>query len=844
MVFPLIVVLVATALIAYAIMSKKPGMQKEYRDEAVGFADLLRYATIIDDGVALGKGGELMAGFYYRGMDTASASNDELQAIASRLNSALSKKGSGWMVHIDAIRGSAVGYPLESVFPHPVLRLMDYERREQYNREGSHFESVYAIIFTYLPPLRMQSKAQAMMFDQSQDLKNNEGDLSYQIRKKFMAEINEIGGQLQTVFDGIVRLGCHKAMYEQSGEEYLVDDLAGYLHYCATGIRQNIVVPKAGVYLDSIIGSQDFTGGNTPKIGSKHIRVVSIEGFPSEAYPGILDALNSLPINYRWSTRFIFMEPEEGKSILDKIRKKWRQKVHGMKDQMMNTSSGAIDEDALRMMSDAQTAMAMATSGMVRFGHYTSVIVLMDDDAKTVNTNAEDTVKLIRNLGFTARVETVNSVEAFLGSLPGHGHENVRRPMIHSLNLVHLIPITATWPGMEFNPCPFYPKKSPPLFYAATTGNAPFRVSLHVGDVGHTLILGPTGSGKSTKLEFMIAQHFKYPKAKVFAFDKGYSAFVLCHAAGGQHYDIGGEHQKLGFCPLGRTDKPNERMWAEGYIETLLELQGMKVLPGHRKEIRQALTLLGGNAPDMRSFTSFASMIQNREIQEAMNAYTLSGGNDMLDANEDSISSGHFQVFEMEHLMSMGERHVVPVLLYLFHVIERTLDGSPVLLVLDEAWLMLSHPLFQEKIREWLKVMRKANVAVVFATQSISDVGKSAIRDVIYESCLTKILLPNAEARNEASYEQYKMIGLNERQIDMIANAVPKRDYYYTSALGKRMYRLGLGAVNLAFVAASSKEDVALAREIIQSHGDRFAVEWLYKMKLPDWAKTLDAELG
>jgi len=831
------------AMLAYALMSNKPGMQKEYRDRAIGFADLLRYATVVEDGVAQGKGGELIAGFFYRGMDTESASNNELQAIASRLNAVMARFGSGWMVHVDAIRGSAVGYPEEGNFPHPVFRVMDWERREQYKREGMHFESIYALVFTYLPPPRLQSSAQAMMFERSLDLEEAAGSLADQLRRKFQGEMREVGAQLKTIFDGISRMRCHEVENVATGTTVVVDDLSGYLHYCATGIRQNVLLPKAGVYLDSVIGSQDFTGGNHPRVGNKHIRVVSIEGFPSESYPGILDALNALPITYRWSTRFIFLEPEEGKSMLDRVRKKWRQKIRGMKDQMMNTQSGAIDEDALEMAVDAQQAMSEATSGLVRYGHYTSVVVLMDEDRRMVDESALEAAKLIRNLGFAARIETINAVEAFLGSLPGHGYENVRRPIIHSLNLVHLIPTTATWPGLEFNPCPFYPKNSPPLFVAETTGNAPFRVSMHVGDVGHGLILGPTGAGKSTDLELKIAQHFRYPKAKAFVFDKGYSAFVLCQAGGGHHYDIGSEHQSLKFCPLGLVNKTNERIWAEGYIETLLSLQGLAVTPAHRNAIRQALMLLGESDEHMRTMTHFANLVQDQALQEALVFYTLSGGNEMLDAERDEIRTGYLQVFEMEHLMAMGERHVVPVLLYLFRCIERQLDGSPVLLVLDEAWLMLEHKLFQEKIKEWLKVMRKANVAVIFATQSISDVGKSAIRDVVYESCLTKILLPNGEARNEASYEQYKLIGLNERQIDMIARATPKQDYYYTSPLGKRMYRLGLGPVCLAFVGASGKEDVKLARSLMALHGDRWTVEWLKGRGLVEWAKTLDAEL-
>lgn len=839
-------------VVIWSLWAGKGGMQKEYRDGAQGFADLLRYASPIADGVLLGKGGELIAGFYYRGTDTESATNSELETVAARLNGAMNRFGSGWMVHVDAIRSSAIGYPVEGEFASPVARVMDAERRYQYEREGGgHFESLYAIVYTYLPPSHLESKAKSMMYDQSEDLTRASRSVHDDALLKFEQTLTEVQAQIKTIFDDIARMRCHERINEVDGSKVIVDDLLGYLHYCATGIFQNVLKPRAGVYADTVIGSQDFTGGNTPKIGKKHIRVVTIEGFPSASVPGILGALNMLPISYRWSSRFIFLENEEGRNMTDKLRKRWKQKIRGLKDQIMDTNTGSVDQDAADMMNDAQTAMSEAASGVVRFGHYTSVVVLMDEDLSVLEDSVIECLTLIRNLGFATRCEDVNSVEAYLGSLPGHGHENVRRPMIHSLNLSHLIPTTAAWPGPVKNPCPFYPKNSPPLFYAATTGNAPFRVSLHVGDVGHTLILGPTGAGKSTLLEFIAAQHMRYRGARVMKFEKGYSSFVLCNAMGGTYYDIGGEHQEYTFCPLARIDKLNERIWAETYIETLLELQDFKVEASHRALIRAALSAVGESEADSRTMTHFVSALQHAGMQEALQFYTLQGGNAMLDGLSDNLRFGRFQVFEMEHLMNMGERHVVPVLLYLFRCIERQLDGSPVLLILDEAWLMLQHPLFQEKIREWLKVMRKANCAVIFATQEISDVGKSPIRDVIYQSCETKILLPNPDARTiETMYEQYKLIGMNERQIDMISYATKKRDYYYMSSLGRRMFSLGLGPVCLSFVGASSKEDVVYARQLMEKYGRRWPAEWLRasaRMRgwsgLDRWATELDVVL-
>lgn len=111
----------------------------------------------------------------------------------------------------------------------------------------------------------------------------------------------------------------------------------------------------------------------------------------------------------------------------------------------------------------------------------------------------------------SVRASKTSTPSAFLGTLPGHGVPNIRRPLLHTLNLADLLPLTTIWPGLAQQPCPFYPPHSPPLAHAATTGATPFRLNLHVGDVGHTLVIGPTGSGKSTLLAFLLAQHFRYP---------------------------------------------------------------------------------------------------------------------------------------------------------------------------------------------------------------------------------------------------------------------------------------------------------------------------------------------
>ena len=177
--------------------------------------------------------------------------------------------------------------------------------------------------------------------------------------------------------------------------------------------------------------------------------------------------------------------------------------------------------------------------------------------------------------------------------------------------------------------------------------------------------------------------------------------------------------------------------------------------------------------------------------------------------------------------MNLGEKFALPVLLYIFRRIERNLKGQPAVIILDEAWLMLGHPVFREKIREWLKVLRKANCLVLMATQSLSDAANSGILDVIVESTATKIFLPNIYARDEDTAALYRRMGLNARQIDILASAVPKRQYYYVSEQGRRLYDLAIGPLALSFVGATDKDSISKIKNIEAKFGKEWVGEWL-----------------
>lgn len=796
-----------------------------HRSGEMGFADLLVYAAMVEEGVIVGKNGSLMAAWIFRGEDTASSTDAEREHVSHRINQALSRLGNGWMIHVDAIRKPSPGYSdkATSNYPDPVTAAIDAERREVFEKIGTLYESCFIVTLTYLPPILAQRKFIELMFDDDSKAQDEnartQGLLDY-----FKRECLNFESRLSSVFT-LSRLQGKKEVNED-GSNVIHDDFLSWLQLCITGLDHPVALPTNPMYLDTILGGQEMWGGVVPKIGRNFVQVVSIEGFPLESSPGMLNMLSELPGVYRWSSRFIFMDTHEAVSHLDKYRRRWKQKVRGFFDQVFNLQSSHIDEDALNMTEDAQSAIAETNSGMVGQGYYTSVVVLMMEDRDALEEAGRKVQKAINHLGFAARVETINTMDAYLGSLPGHGVENVRRPLINTLNLADLLPVNTIWTGKDIAPCPMYPPNSPPLMHCVTQGATPFRLNLHVRDLGHTFMFGPTGAGKSTHLALIAAQLRRYRDMSIYCFDKGLSMYPLTRAVGGQHFTVAGDDETLSFCPLQFLDSKSDRAWAMEWIAMMVELNGITVTPLQRNEISQAISNMHHSGS--RTLSDFVVTIQSEAIRECLRQYTINGMmGHLLDAESDGLNLSTFTTFEIEELMNLGDKYALPTLLYLFRRIERALHGQPAAIILDEAWLMLGHPVFRAKIREWLKVMRKNNCLVLMATQSLSDAANSGILDVIVESTATKIFLPNVFARDEEASALYRRMGLNSRQIEILASAIPQREYYTVSENGRRLYDLALGPLALAFVGSTDKESIATIKALHQKYGDGWVHQWL-----------------
>ena len=793
---------------------------REYRAKAERLFDHLPWVALIGPGLILNKDGSFQKTLAFRGPDLASSTDAGLVATRAQLNNALRRLGSRWCLHIEALRAGSQDYPA-STFPDPVSALVDDERRAAFEAEERHFESRYFLTFTYLPPEEAISTAESLLLENAPAGRGAEGMYRAALGG-FLASVRQIADILAAIMPEVRELDD--------------DETLTYLHGCISTKRHWVKTPETPAYLDAFLCDDDFQGGLFPRLGGQFMRTISVRAYPTSSSPGLLDRLNELGVAYRWTCRFMPLDKEDARKAVSLVRKRWFAKRKGVmaliKEAVTKEPSVLEDPDAAAKASDADAALAILGGDYASIGYYTPTITLMGPDPDRLADRVREVESAINRAGFVCKVEDVNAVEAWLGSIPGQAYADLRRPLVSSLNLCDMMPMSAIWPGPSRNAhltaeCVKrgHPGAQPPLMVARTGGTTPFRFDLHQGDVGHTMIVGPTGSGKSVLLNTIAMQWLRYPEAQVFYFDKGASSRASTLLTGGQFFVLGGDQSDLAFQPLAELDGPENKTWAQEWVQDIVAAEGVEITPAVKEEIWGALKNLASGPPTQRTLTLLAATIQDQNVKSALTPYTLAGPHGhLLDAQDNSRVSARWQTFEMSELMG-SKAALQPVLTYVFRTLEQRFDGRPTLLVLDEAWLFLDQGSFAAKIREWLKTLRKFNVAVVFATQSLADVARSSIAPALIESCPTRIFLPNPDAHTPQIASLYEGFGLNAQQLAIVAGATPKREYYYQSSAGNRLFELGLGPIALGAVGASSPGDQARIDAVLAGGGD-FAAEF------------------
>lgn len=753
----------------------------ELRTRKAYYHDELHYAGYVAPHIMVLKDGGYLSTIAYVPKDYQSISEEEIEYSLYQIQSGLDRFGEGWTIQFDYHRRE-IEEQRENVFTHPLLKEFEEENAKK-RKQHKHYNSAFYINIFYLLPGKSGDMVNTLLYDEYK-----EADYIREQQKVYTSRIEEF---LYTVSPGFLYA------------DFLRDEeLLEYIHACTSLKYHRMKVPSIPFYLDAILDDVNIQTEYPIKIDEEYVAVLHVNDYPTYTRMSMLEGIQTLDFSFRYASRFIAFDKVKGEAELKKYRSRFFSKRKGMMASIQESGGTEVLENTeeLAKVGQVDDALERVGNDEFTFGLWTSKVIVYDKNYKELKRKVEVISRVLAMEGFTVKEEKFNAFDGFLGTHPGNVYSDVRRPLMQTRSIVDMIQTHYPWQGERENT--HVKEVSGEGMYhvqCTTSGSSTFRLNLNVQDVGHTFIAGPTGSGKSTLLGTLAVQWYRYHKARVIIFDKDRSAFQLALKLGGMTYVPGSEETRLRFQPFRDVDTREGFLFALDFVKTVLGLKNIEVRTEHEKEIGKALKHFCEYEKEERIISRFLELIQIEEIKEVLSQYSEEGAWGFLfDGSASEIGEADMRLFEMADIMKYQEDVVIPTLMYLFYEVEKSMGEVPTLMIIDEAWLFLQHPVFANQIEQWLKVLRKKHVYVVFATQELSDASKSRIADTIQGNCKTKIFLPNPMAKT--SPELYKRFGLSDKDIEAIAGGRPKQDYFYASELGKRMFRLDLTEKQLSLL--------------------------------------------
>ena len=538
----------------------------------------------------------------------------------------------------------------------------------------------------------------------------------------------------------------------------------------------------------------------------KYAGLVSIKEYRPSSHAGVFDGFMQMPFELIISQSFSFINRMVAISSM----------------QLQQRRLVQSEDVAVSQIHEIDSALDSAMSGEFGFGNHHMTVLCIEDTPKALESALSLAVVELSNTGITGVREKINLEPAFWAQLPCNAEYMARRSVVNTLNIASFA---------SFHNYPSGKRKKNHWGDAVTVLNTvsgtPYFFSFHVRDVGHSMIIGPTGAGKTVLLNFLCAQAQKF-NCRLFFFDKDRGAEIFIRAIRGR-YIIPNAAKTSGFNPFQLEDTSANRSFLIEFMKSLVMI-GDTPLPAHEVErINEAVQgnyKLPKEQRRLRNIAPFMGLGGPGTLAGRLSMWHTGGSHSKLFDNEDDLidfTSARSFGIEMAHILQ-DKVSIGPVLLYLFHRIQTSLDGSPTMLVLDEAWALIGNPVFAPKIKDWLKVLRKLNTFVVFATQSVEDAAKSSISDTLVQQTATQIFLPNLKAT--ILYREVFM--LSEREFNLVKTTDPSTRFFLVKQDNDGVIaRIDLSGMDDTIRVLSGRaETVRIMDEIIEEVGEN-PDDWL-----------------
>lgn len=509
-----------------------------------------------------------------------------------------------------------------------------------------------------------------------------------------------------------------------------------------------------------------------------YVKVVTLKEPSDQSFPLIFKRLLEVQANYYIVTEW----KKEDSGKMRRIIQAKRRHFHNTKRSFFSqvNLNDAPPQDVLT--DDSKESQVRELGESIKeielkgnyFGQFSLTVVIYDLDPARVERASSEFYKVFSVHDAQLYEEKYNLLNAFLATVPGNSAFNLRSMYLLNSNYADYSFLFTLHCGEPQN----RHLHQEYLAVLETNHHTPYFLNLHHRDVAHTMILGRTGAGKSFLLNFLITNLQKYDPY-TFIFDLGGSFESLTQLFDGSYIRVGLESGDFRINPFSLPPTKENLDFLALFVKVLLQGSApLELNPGEERDLYQQIENLYAVDPPLRTLGVLANTIGHR-LADRLAKWTHGGQFGFLfDNSEDTISFSRFQCFDFQR-MSQYPEILEPLLFYILHCANSVLTDRQISTVfkaffIDEAWVFLKNPTIQRYVVEALKTWRKANAAMILSTQSLDELRRSDILDVIIESCPTKLFLANPDMDRDLYQRQFH---LNENEVELIATLLPKQQF-------------------------------------------------------------------
>ena len=522
--------------------------------------------------------------------------------------------------------------------------------------------------------------------------------------------------------------------------------------------------------------------------------MLSVREYPGLTGPGMLDSMLSAPHEFILSQSFAIVDKTESGASIDRVARQVD----------MSDAAGSVVSETL---DDARNELL---GGEVLYGQHNLTVLCLGRDLAEVQRCVTSVGATLTDRSVIWVREDLNLEASFWSQLPGNFGYAARSSMVSSKNFAGLSSLH-NYPSGKAS----HNHWGPAISVLETISQTAYYFNFHVRDLGNFTVVGPSGSGKTVFLGFVAAQAQRIkPRPKLVLVDKDRGMEILVRALGGQ-YEVMRPGEPTGFNPLQLPDTPANRDFLLQLISFMVRPpQGGALSAAEEQVIRNAIGALMGVSAEGRTLSEFAPLLRGRLKASDDDLYSRLGSwmrNDqrgwLFNNAQDSFSISSIFGFDMTAVLDDPTIRTA-ALMYIFHRVEELLDGTPVMIFLDEGWRLLDDEVFAYFIKDKLKTIRKQNGIIGFGTQSAADIVRSKAAATLIEQTVTNIFFPNPKA-DEASYGE--AFRLTKREVRWVRENVPEsRTFLIKHGTDSVVARLNLtGMDDLIKVLSGRTETVA-----------------------------------